>query len=200
MKIKVVFILFFTVSCTFNLISQSSKSQIDSIMNAYDRQYRVKLNDSDFKLIADQLGEIGSDCKMLDTLLESNLYSNNYKIALLSDFKYWMICSNTLLNSVSLMPDIEDDQMHITDVFSRNFPIYQTMYNNEDYRRHFVNYIEESDYLDDCDFLWKHSSIHMLKMLSSFIQEVNLNDSDEHTCKNANITILQGISIFSEHK
>ena len=188
------FILSFLI--TTILFSQRSKNQIDSILNVYERRYRVPLNESDFQLISKQVGEIGTDCSKLERILLSANLNNNYKIEILNEFKEWKKCSNIILDFIDIYKIKEDSDF--SDVLESgneiNYPIYQKINNDEEYLKHFTEYLTESDYLDNCGFLLRMASIQKLKFLSALVKKGGKHLPINDSCKKANLILLNGVS------
>lgn len=195
MKIKLFVALFSILSYGNFLYSQRDSSEIDSILNIYERQYRTTLNESDFVLIDKQLEEVGSNCQRLQEIMNSKLYSTNYKIALLGNFKSWNLCLEISLEYIAMSKVPEDDTLLPWD-YKREYPIFNKIVKDQKIMKHFYNYLMESEYLSSCDFLLKNRSSETIEMLS-FIVNSNSKDKyfiDNNSCKMANLTILKGIN------
>lgn len=180
---------------TFNTLSgQRSRVDIENVINRYERQYRIILNESDFDLITDQLNEIGCDCDLLENILHSNLYSTNYKIALLDNFKKWKDCPLIILDHINLSVEKEENEMSMPDFGNLDYPIYDKILQKNRYHKHFADYITESDYLESCTFMLNHGQFQKLKMLWSIIKDSNFESLNKQSCKYANLIIMKGMS------
>ncbi len=196
MNMKQILINILTIILCFSsiLTAQKSNSEVDSILNAYERKYRIVLNKSDHLLVADQINRIGTNCMELEKIVFSNEYSNNYKIHLLIKYDKWTTCPNIILEFIDLIEDIGDEHITTFD-FSNysNYPIYQKIMNNKEYREFFSSYLSKSDFLASCSFFIKKRSLPKLKMISSLINSKILNIKTKDSCKHANIILLKGI-------
>ncbi len=188
-------IILFCMYILIPFISFSQIERIDSILNDYERRYRMELNKSDTILIESLVTKIGqNNCKNLDSLLQKKAFSN----AFIKEFSCQLIknniCLDGLLNSVSYYnPQTNNHQC------KESYPIYDAITNPSIVEK-VVEYLNNSDYLENCQLLSGKEYIH-IGILSDIIKKTKYFDSkngheNSESCIKANLTILK--SIYNE--
>ncbi len=140
---KLVFIL--TILTIYSCKSVSQTSNLDSILNEYDRKYRIVLNESDYTLIKKLIVSTEQNCVNFSTEITSKKYSNSF----IAEFTKSMVSNTSCLKEV--MDNIDFYSAHGDEVMSsENYPVYFGIFSSEENIKEMGEFLHTSKYLDDC--------------------------------------------------
>ncbi|MEZ5031006.1 MAG: hypothetical protein R2787_06385 [Saprospiraceae bacterium] len=176
----IILILFVTIST----LGRTQEVNMDSILNDYERKFRVELNRSDTLLINELLEKLDDNCQIFSSLVESKRYSNTFIIELTKRMVNKGICIRQVVDKIEYYFPV--DELGI----SSGYPVYYGAIVNKDGLTRIRKYLIESDYLLDCQFLLGRS-IFTVKLLSYILnQTTDPIGNYEQNCRGANLMIL----------
>jgi len=189
------FISFFLLFLS-NLYSQNS--DIDKIINDYEQKYRIELNESDFKLIDSISNVIETEgCVYLNKLIETKSVSSAILDSIIKNLVNKEICFLEILENVDLFIFNPEATSPLDPI---NYPVYSLLVHNSKYDEVFIEYLVQSNYLNDCEFLIKKKEKRLTYIKLIFKREIRskkdsvTTGSNLSSCKTANLMILQNQS------
>ena len=99
-RLKVLIILLLGIA--FQNVSLCQHNRLDSIINDYDRIYRIELNNSDSILIRSYLEILNKDCKELNNYLESKKYSGSFKAEIVKELIFEGNCTTEIFENIEM--------------------------------------------------------------------------------------------------
>lgn len=190
---RTIIFLFFNICFIINIFSQKSSSELDSIINIYERKYRTELNKSDTILINELILKTkNGNENIFDTLITSKNFSETFKKVFAIKFIEKKLDFEHFLKTLKI-----NNKFSETNIYSsENNPFYDAIISNKLYIDIISKFILESKYVENCDFLFGLNKIET-KRLSFIIKQSQLNfkiiDLKIVSCKVSNLFILSNL-------